>query len=238
MRPKNQERRAIVSAARLTARQQAVPNRPPVIDYFVWPEVRNQIVTKGIHLNTGKAAIALADNFHFQWPFETRDAYKIRRSTGMYSLSEAFLARCDDISCYRVSLDNMLAYHFDRPWLPSSRLVETEDDTDSTDGVLVNVPSCGLDQYQDSPDDNGGIMLEIPRSDCVQYAGGANRADIRELDHTSWVETHTPAGIDHNIWLQGGPDWMVPFNQDLGGHSAPYYALDAFSIGQAQWSMA
>lgn len=108
--PKNQERRRIASFMAPTIEQKNAPKHPPLIHYFAWPQVRNQLLVQGITYCSGDASMAFAQSFRFVWPWEIRDIYKVNRGTGLFSFSEAFLRSWNDLSCYRVLHNRLIPF--------------------------------------------------------------------------------------------------------------------------------
>lgn len=109
--PRNQERREVATFMQPTLSQRSAVPHPPVIDYFGWPQVRNRLLREGINKCAGKASIAFAESFRFDWKYELRDMYKVNRQTGVYSLSESFLRSWNDLECYRMLTHDLIPYY-------------------------------------------------------------------------------------------------------------------------------
>ncbi|PPJ52346.1 hypothetical protein CBER1_09842 [Cercospora berteroae] len=112
--PKNQPRRKMASFMSPTIGQRSA-NHPSVVDYFGWPLVRNHLLTNGITNCSGRSAIAFAESFRFDWPWEARDVYKINRSTGVYSFSEEFMKAFDDITSFQLLANQLIPFEIHTP---------------------------------------------------------------------------------------------------------------------------
>ncbi|EME38835.1 hypothetical protein DOTSEDRAFT_75535 [Dothistroma septosporum NZE10] len=109
--PKNQQQRPISSFMAPTEKQLSCKKRPPVVDYFGWPPVRNHLLAQGIGNCSGTASIAFAENFRFVWDYDLRDCFKINKSTGIFSVSEAFNRSWNDICSYRMLQCDLIPYY-------------------------------------------------------------------------------------------------------------------------------
>ncbi|KAH7333523.1 hypothetical protein BKA65DRAFT_507981 [Rhexocercosporidium sp. MPI-PUGE-AT-0058] len=79
---------------------------PRIIDYFVWPELREFLI-----LNTGKAeasnqiAAVFVSSLRFLWPFDLGDAWTRNRHTGLYSYSQLFNEYFNDVRSWSLTQD-------------------------------------------------------------------------------------------------------------------------------------
>lgn len=134
IQPKNQERRKAAAFMSPTMNQKSSSNRPQVIDYFVWPQVRDGLLVKGIECCPGKSTIAFVESFRFDWPYDFRDVYKYNKRTGMYSFSYHFLETMDDIAAFKM-LNNQLVPYYAHPGLAQVVGLSAPAETDS-DGSI------------------------------------------------------------------------------------------------------
>ncbi|KAH9207556.1 hypothetical protein DL95DRAFT_527832 [Leptodontidium sp. 2 PMI_412] len=79
---------------------------PRIIDYFVWPELREFLI-----LNTGKAeasnqiAAVFVSSLRFLWPFDLGDAWTRNRHTDLYSYSKLFDEYFNDVRTWSLTRD-------------------------------------------------------------------------------------------------------------------------------------
>ena len=128
IQPKNQPRRKMATFMSPTIGQRS-RSQPSVVDYFGWPQVRKHLQTAGINQCSNRGAVAFTESFRFVWPWEVRDAYKINKTTGLYSFSEAFLKNFNDISSFRLLANHLIPFEVQ----PTSRTVPTPEDLDLDD---------------------------------------------------------------------------------------------------------
>ncbi|KAF7196942.1 hypothetical protein HII31_01860 [Pseudocercospora fuligena] len=137
IQPKNQERRQTAAFMQQTMKQQSAMPHPPVIDYFGWPQVRNHLLKEGINKCAGKASIAFAESFRFDWQYELRDMYKVNRQTGLYCLSEGFLHSWNDIDSYQMLTHELIPYYAHPVTaLQTPVAADIDDDDSSIDGDI------------------------------------------------------------------------------------------------------
>ncbi|KAF2209448.1 hypothetical protein CERZMDRAFT_86790 [Cercospora zeae-maydis SCOH1-5] len=128
IRPKNQPQRKVASFMSSTIGQRSA-GHPSVVDYFGWPLVRKYLLTSGIANCSGRAAIAFTESFRFDWPWETRDVYKINRATGVYSFSDEFLKAFDDITSFQLLPNQLIPFEIHTPpkTSPQAEFAHTDD---------------------------------------------------------------------------------------------------------------
>ncbi|CAK3795175.1 Hypothetical predicted protein [Lecanosticta acicola] len=158
IQPKNQARRKISSYMYPTLAQRARAARPPVVDYFTWPQVRDGLLIEGIERCPGKSTIAFAENFRVDWPYELRDVYKYNKRKGVYCFSHQYLETMDDVAAFKM-LNHTLVPYYTNPTLAPTFPVSEIDSDESVDEELQatrepsTIPSAdALMQEASNPD--------------------------------------------------------------------------------------
>lgn len=142
---KNQPRRKMATFMS-TAVGQRSSSYPAIIDYFGWPQVRKHLLTTGLKQCTDRGVLAFTESFRFVWPWELRDAYKINKTTGMYSFSEAFLESFNDISSFRLLANELVPFEVRPPsqTVPESNFADADEgDTSADDEFSHPEPTFG-----------------------------------------------------------------------------------------------
>lgn len=86
-----------------------------MIDYFVWPELREHLLQKSksspsnIDLSN-KTAAAFATCVRFLWPYDLSDTWVRSTETGMYAFSRLFEEKMDDLSSWVMSTEFFDSY--------------------------------------------------------------------------------------------------------------------------------
>ncbi|PVH68272.1 hypothetical protein DL98DRAFT_441576 [Cadophora sp. DSE1049] len=79
---------------------------PSVIDYFVWPELREFLILNAHKRKaSNRIAAAFASSLRFLWPFDLGDAWTRNRHTGLYSYSKLFDESFSDIRSWALTRD-------------------------------------------------------------------------------------------------------------------------------------
>ncbi|KIW71708.1 hypothetical protein PV04_03843 [Phialophora macrospora] len=83
----------------------------PMIDYLVWPGLRERLIFSQPQFaaDADRYAELFRANLRFLWPFEPEDIYSRDPSTGRYSFSEQFVGRVEDLSCWTMDNDYFVA---------------------------------------------------------------------------------------------------------------------------------
>ncbi|OCT54625.1 hypothetical protein CLCR_02874 [Cladophialophora carrionii] len=83
----------------------------PMIDYLVWPGLRERLIFSQAQFaaDADRYAELFRTNIRFLWPFEPEDIYFRDPSTGRYSFSEQFVGRVEDLSCWTMDNDYFVA---------------------------------------------------------------------------------------------------------------------------------
>jgi hypothetical protein len=74
----------------------------PLIDYLVWPGLRERFVFNPHRYCSEKNWNMFWQCFRFNWEYDFRDAYIRNRQTGLYQFSTPFLERLRDLQCFRM----------------------------------------------------------------------------------------------------------------------------------------
>ncbi|PVH97388.1 hypothetical protein DM02DRAFT_685126 [Periconia macrospinosa] len=69
---------------------QATVEHPRLVDYFVWPSVRDYLIMSSTNYATEKTAAQFAVDIGLRWPFDLRDVCKYEVSKGKYTFSKEF----------------------------------------------------------------------------------------------------------------------------------------------------
>jgi hypothetical protein len=75
----------------------------PLIDYLVWPGLRERFVFNPHCYCSEKFSTLFWPCFRFIWEYEFRDAYICNRQTGLYQFSAPFLERTRELQYFRMS---------------------------------------------------------------------------------------------------------------------------------------
>ncbi|ETN41768.1 uncharacterized protein HMPREF1541_03705 [Cyphellophora europaea CBS 101466] len=72
---------------------------PAVIDYLVWPGLRDRLVFEhDKYTRTGAFSAAFVKYSHFDWPYSEREIYALNANTGQWEVSKLFLDHVYDYS--------------------------------------------------------------------------------------------------------------------------------------------
>nr|QCL09087.1 DmxL4 [Cryptosporiopsis sp. 8999] len=74
-----------------------------LIDYLVWPELREFLILKAATDAPNWFAAVFASSIRFLWPFDLSDTWTRNRDTDFYSYSILFNERFQDIRCWTLS---------------------------------------------------------------------------------------------------------------------------------------
>jgi hypothetical protein len=79
---------------------------PAVIDFLVWPGLRDRLVFEHQkYTSTGKFSAAFVENFHFHWPYSERDIFAYNPVSNRYEVSKIFLAFAYDLKNWTMRPD-------------------------------------------------------------------------------------------------------------------------------------
>lgn len=79
---------------------------PRIIDYFVWPELREFLILNADKTGaSNQIAAAFVSSLRFLWPFDLGDAWTRNRHTGLYSYSKLFDEYFNDIRSWSLTGD-------------------------------------------------------------------------------------------------------------------------------------
>ncbi|KAL3443573.1 hypothetical protein BJX65DRAFT_311731 [Aspergillus insuetus] len=87
---------------------QIMVDHPPIVDFFVWPNMRDHLIVSMISYVPEAAAAIYASQIKLKWPFELRDAYKYRAADGIYEFSSEFDRVYQDIESWGLGSDPTL----------------------------------------------------------------------------------------------------------------------------------
>ncbi|RVX66929.1 hypothetical protein B0A52_09053 [Exophiala mesophila] len=82
---------------------QKTVKHPSIVDFFVWPQVRDWLINARITFVSEHESSAFADHLRFNWPYELRDVCRGHRETGLYSFSEGFDRAFNDLSNWTIA---------------------------------------------------------------------------------------------------------------------------------------
>ncbi|KAH8586968.1 hypothetical protein B0O99DRAFT_643118 [Bisporella sp. PMI_857] len=83
---------------------------PSIIDYFVWPELREYLILHAQKELSNQVAAAFASSLRFLWPFDLCDAWTRNRQTNLYSFSRLFDERFSDVKNWALTSDFFDSY--------------------------------------------------------------------------------------------------------------------------------
>lgn len=76
---------------------------PAIVDFFVWPQVRNYLIDSRTTFVSELEAGAFATSLRFHWPYELRDVCRRHRESGLYSYSESFDRSFGDLASFTIA---------------------------------------------------------------------------------------------------------------------------------------
>lgn len=76
---------------------------PPLIDYLVWPGLRERFIFNPLSYCSEKFPKMFWPHFRFTWEYDFGEAYVCDRQTGVYQFSDPFLERTRELQNYRMS---------------------------------------------------------------------------------------------------------------------------------------
>ncbi|SCN79190.1 uncharacterized protein FFB20_05887 [Fusarium fujikuroi] len=98
-----------------------------LVDYFVWPEVRDYLILFGINYAPESLAAQFASDIGFRWSYDLRDTCRYQPSKGVYSFSEDFNQAYRNLDSWYMKSAVVTTYI---PPLPSNLLCAGSDDDD------------------------------------------------------------------------------------------------------------
>ncbi|KAK3650528.1 hypothetical protein LTR56_006233 [Elasticomyces elasticus] len=105
IRPFNQALRAVPTFFAPTPLQKTRVHAC-LIDYFVWPKVRDHHISNGRDIREvpQSALSEFARNLKFDWPYEFRDAYMTTKTSGRLVLNPDVLTRFNDLASWKIKV--------------------------------------------------------------------------------------------------------------------------------------
>ncbi|EWG55206.1 hypothetical protein FVEG_13242 [Fusarium verticillioides 7600] len=98
-----------------------------LVDYFVWPEVRDYLILFGINYAPESLAAQFASDIGFRWAYDLRDTCRYQPAKGIYSFSEDFNLAYRNLDSWYMKSTVVTTYI---PPLPSNLLYAGSDDDD------------------------------------------------------------------------------------------------------------
>ncbi|KIW81307.1 hypothetical protein Z517_04332 [Fonsecaea pedrosoi CBS 271.37] len=144
----------------------------PMIDYLVWPGVRERLIFSPhkFAANADRYAELFSSNFRFLWPFEPEDIYYRDPDTGLYAFSEQFIGRTEDLACWTMHNDYFVA-------LPELR------------GDIPEFPQTSIYTLQPSVSQQAVAVQRktLTRSGDSQESSQSEKCSVNmDFSHTMW----------------------------------------------------
>ncbi|KAE8372791.1 hypothetical protein BDV26DRAFT_273392 [Aspergillus bertholletiae] len=111
-----------------------------IIDFFVWPNLRDHLIASGTSHTPETAAAHYAAEIQLHWPYQVRDAYKYHEEKGKYQFSMEFNTTYHDLKSWRFRSN------------PALKMLVANGPMSSLDGHLqastsLLISSLDLDEY-------------------------------------------------------------------------------------------
>ncbi|KIW06504.1 hypothetical protein, variant [Verruconis gallopava] len=89
---------------------QRMIRHPVLVDFFVWPDLRDHILLSPSLYQPDVFASRFSKNVHFLWADNLSNLYTLDHFSGTYSFSQHFDSRFQDINCWTLSSDFFVHY--------------------------------------------------------------------------------------------------------------------------------
>jgi len=89
---------------------QAQIDHPRLIDYFIWPKLRDYLIMSGISSAPESMAAQFIGDIGVKWPFHLRDTCNYQVSKGTYTFSKEFNEAYDDVDSWVLKAPDLSMY--------------------------------------------------------------------------------------------------------------------------------